>query len=293
MMMAKIMSSMNPQPVAQVSSKAEDMTNIFMIKELTKPGMYEMMMMQRMNNPETGAAPKWLEQMAAEQKETREMMKEILGVKRSTEQMQTMITPIVEQMTKDRETMVQNTQAILGYIQQGDMAGPTSLEGLIANALKTRLVDEAMDAIDRGLFERKEIVTPQGEFSWKGILDRMMNMGEELIKKMPAKGARPGLMPVRATGGFYVHPVTGETLTPEQAQTMIRAAQLQSQPPAPAVISEVQGVTSTPTPPTAEEKAVAEKEKKKKAGEAIDLFMDAGEAKGGTGKQEPQGDEEY
>lgn len=285
MMMAKIMSSMNTPQAAPASSMGEDMKTIFMIKQLTQPGFYEIMLMQRMG--EGGEAPKWLETLANEQKETRVMMQQLLGVKQQGEQMAAVVAPIVDQMTKDRETMVQNTQAILSYIQQGETAGPGSLEGMIANALKTRLVDEAMDAIDRGLFQRKEIVTPEGGFSWKGILDRMMAMGEELIKKMPSRQAAPGLMPIRTREGYYMHPTTGQHLTAEQAQVMIQAATMQVPAVAPLPVAptpETEVAPPTPSAPT--QPAQSEQIRKKKTEEAVDVFMSAGEPTGAREREE-------
>lgn len=281
------------------------MKDMMLLKMMNQPSMTEIMMISQMNqgSKDQGVNPEMkvmMEKYTEEAKENRQMMRELLLGKQSDEKMAMLmarsdenVNKVVEELAGNMTKMQTNYEGIIAYIGKGETAGAGTLENLIANALKTRLVDEAMDAIDRGLFQKKEIVTPTGEFSWKGILDRMMNMGEELIKKMPTKGTKPGLMPVKATGGFYVHPVSGETLTAEQAQAMMKAAQLQSQTPVPAGIPEVPATTPTLTlgPQTAEQKAVVEKKKKKKTGETIDLFMGAGEAKGGKG--EPQGDEEY
>lgn len=263
---------------AAVGSAGEDIKTIYLLKELTKPSIYELMMMQRLESGQTGEPPKWLQAMADEQKETRELLKKMVGLKEEEERFSKFVEPIVTEMTKDREAMKENYNKILGYISRGEGAGEGSLEAYIAAGIKERLMDEVMDAIDKGLFHKREITTPSGEMDWKGVLDRMLNIGEEVVKKMPRQA--PPVQAVRTLSGQYVHPATGQVLTPEQVQQM-RAMQQQA-PAAPPAEQPQAPAPSQGRPPTKEEEEAILKEK---TSEAVDTFMKAGE-QSGSGEEE-------
>jgi len=292
MNMMKMMSQ--PQQTAN-SNPMGNIQQVFLLKELTKPSIYELMLMDKLSKGEQ--APKWLETLAQEQKETRNMLKEILGAQKEEERFKNAVAPLVEQMTKDREALMKNQQAIMEYIAKGETAPPDTIEAYIANALKERLTEEALDAIDRGLFRKQEVVTPEGSFNWKAVLDRMLNIGEEIVKKMPRRA--PPIQPIKTTSGQYVHPATGQVLSPQQVENLQRQQAMMMQAAAQAQAQQVAPQQNVAAAPATEEAEEAERQKKTE--EAIDTFMKAegpeSEKETGTEQEEqpnePTGNEEY
>lgn len=307
MMLAKIAGSMGNNQQPQRNTGMGDITQILAFKELTKPSIYEIMMLQNLGSGKKGETPEWVKTMAAEQKETRELLKKVFTDKQEIEKTKAIVDPLVAQMTADREAYAANQNEILAYITKGEGAGTDTIEGYIANALKERLTDQALDAIDRGLFQRKEIVTPEGGFDWKGILDRMLTMGEEVIKKMPTK--QPPVMPVRTMDGRFLNPATGQVLNEKQAAHMMHNARLyqmqqgqQMQPLQPGGAPQPPGEQGIPAGPPAapqEQKAAVDAAKKKRTSEAIETFTGGFEETEEQSTEEqqspeqPTGDEEY
>lgn len=280
--MGMIQNMQQPRQAPQQESRTSQIQEIFLIKELTKPSIYELMMMERLNSGQE--APKWLENMANEQKETRELLTSLLGVKQEEDRINAIVNPLVEQMAKDRETMTQNQKAILEYISKGESSPRDTIEAYIASALKERLTEEALDAIDRGLFKKQEVMTPEGSFNWKAVLDRMLNIGEEIVKKMPQRA--PPIQAVRLSGGQMVNPVTGQVLTPQEVAVFQQSQQaLQVTPQAPQ-----QAALPTQLPASQPAEMTEEDIRKKKASEATDLFMSKGGE--GSGEEEQPGAEQ-
>jgi len=280
MVQVKMLQLMGGTQGAPANSGMEDMKTLFLMKELTKPSFTELMMMQNFQSgKKTEEVPEYIKKYMDDQKETREMMKELIGLKRTSDQMKEMVAPLVEQMTQDREAYNANQQQILAYIAKGEGAAPNTLEGYIANALKERLTEQALDAIDQGLFKRREVVTPEGKFDWKEILDRMLGIGEKIVEKMPGRGI-PAVMPVKRLDGTWVNPANNKVLTEQQAAIMIRNAQIQAQamqPPAQAQETQPPSQEAVAAELVAPEETAATKEaketvKKKKTAEAISTF---------------------
>jgi len=295
-----------------------EIMEFMMVRDMMKPqqmNMTELYMLQMMGSGKE--VPKEFEnllrQQQENQKETVAMLKEMFAGKRtedaikesleaSDKKHQDLIGTILaqnEEMRKEREksavdealdkmlatteAMKQNYSQILGYIQQGESAHPDSLEAYIANAVKDRLKEQVLDSIDKGLFNKQQIVTPEGKFDWKGILDRMMNIGEEVVKKMPTHA--PPVQPIRVSSGQLVNPATGQVLPIEQAQPQPQIMIVEGTPP-PQQPAQIQ-IMPQPTPQTDEQ------QRKRKAGEAIDLFMRTEGGEETEPAQQPSGNEQY
>jgi len=275
------------------------MKTLYMMKELTKPSFTELMMMQNwQGGKKTDEMPEYVKKILADQEESRNMMKEFLGIKRTNEQMEAVVKPLVEQMTADREVTKENQTAILAYIARGEGSNKEgTLEGYIANALKERLTEQALDAIDRGLFKREQVVTPEGGFNWKEILDRMLTIGEEVVKKMPTRGP-PDIMPVKRLDGTWVNPATNQVISEQQAAMMVQNARIHAQvmqPPQPPQVPAGQEAPPGVIEPPAEAAEAADKgkQRKKKTAEAISTFTEDFTTETGESKGKSPEDEEY
>lgn len=277
--MMRMMNQPAPAPAAAHDDGTGALMRMMMIKEMTKPSIYDMMMIEKIGKGEEPSAA--LKAIVEEQRETREMMKELLGQKQVDEQIKTTVEPMVTKMTESVDALRQNQEAIFTYLQKGETAGKDTIEAYIANALKERLTDQVMDAVDKGLFQKAEVVNPAtGQFNWQEVVNRMINLGEEVVKKMPLRTPAPAL--IRQMDGTFVNPVNGQVLTPEQAaQVMgISAAPIRAgPPPAPA---------QAPTEASPEAAATVEEFRRKKASQVTDTLMGQGAGEEQATEQQPE-----
>lgn len=266
--MMQMMGQPAQAPAAPQHDSMDSIQRIFMLKELSKPSMYEMVMMQKMDKGEEPSAA--LKALADGEKETRELLKGLLEEKKETAR-QGEIDKVVDAMMATSQTMKDNYDKIVDYMTKGEHAPKDTIEGYIANALKEQLTDRALDAIDKGLFHQQEIITEGGGFNWKETLNRLIGMGEKWIEKMPQRTPPPGL--VRRMDGTFVNTTNGQVFTPEQAAAFMQSTAGQPMQP-------VQPVPVMPppvvTPPPGPEQPGQTGSLKKKANQVLDQLASQG-----------------